>query len=157
MNHVSTFLASGLACMLLASTAIAEELTIAPNSSETVQVPKPEVNKIPYRFGGVGDESEDSLEAIEEKGVYNVKVTTALDTGHFITDASMTVSDEKGAILVDTRMEAPLFYVALKPGTYHIKGIYKGVVKERKVTLNEKSALQKIVFHWKSTKPVNEK
>ncbi len=72
---------------------------------------------VSYVSGGVGEEKE-ALEAASRR--FNLKVTMALASGHFVGDARVLIEDAHGRQVLDTTADGPLLYAQLPPGTYTV-------------------------------------
>ena len=72
---------------------------------------------VSYVSGGVGEEKE-ALEAASRR--FNLKVTMALGSGHFVGDARVLIEDAHGRPVLDTTADGPLLYAQLQPGTYTV-------------------------------------
>ena len=100
-----------------------------------------------YISGGVGDEERRAIEAMGQR--FNLKVTMALSSGHFVGDTEVRIRDSKGHTLIDTRADGPLLYAKLEPGTYDVSCTYNG--REIKRSANITSGKQEqLAFTWPS-------
>jgi hypothetical protein len=72
---------------------------------------------VSYVSGGVGEEKE-ALAAASNR--FNLKVTMALGSGHFVSDARVLIEDAHGRPVLDTTADGPLLYAQLQPGTYTV-------------------------------------
>lgn len=109
----------------------------------------------PYYSGGVGETSQSDAKQIEQEGQYNLKILTALTTGHYIADVAIKIQDDQGNVVIDTYSDGPYFFAQLKPGKYEVSGTYIDEVKTSHFTINEKTSLREVILRWKPTEPVN--
>lgn len=108
-----------------------------------------------YRSGGVGNEGSDQMERLENTGLYNVKVTSAFDTGHYVSDVGILITDNDDTVMVDTKTRGPLLYVDLEPGSYQFVAEYKGMIKQQTITVKEAANMREIFLHWELDESVN--
>ncbi len=78
---------------------------------------------VSYVSGGVGEEKQ----ALETAGrQFNLKVTLALTTGHFSSDARVSIEDGTGRSVLDTVVDGPILYARLPPGAYSVRCTLNG-------------------------------
>ncbi|GEM_PF-4582917 len=100
-----------------------------------------------YITGGVGTAERDSLMA--QANNYNVKVETAYKSGHYISDAYITILDKNGTQMLAAMADGPLFYARLAPGKYTVKANYHDKVYERSVdVVAVPTTPKRVVFTW---------
>ena len=102
-------------------------------------------DSVKYATGGVGDEERRALDAMSNQ--FNLKMTLALTSGHFLGDANVHIAAADGHTVLDTMSDGPLFYVHLQPGTYTVKVSLNG--KELVKTAHVGEASQQMTFTWK--------
>jgi hypothetical protein len=99
---------------------------------------------VSFVSGGVGDERQ-ALEAMGQR--FDLKLTMALSTGHFVGDARVRIQSPQGRIVLDTLADGPLLYAQLQPGTYTVSCSLNG--KELKQTAQiTPGAQQELTFTW---------
>lgn len=148
MKHTTMIAALVSAGVLFSQAAFAEGLVVSNTHNN------PQVERASYVTGGVGKVEREKLEAMENK--YNLKVETAYNTGHYVSDAAIAVKDKSGATVINAVADGPLFYANLEAGTYTVEVNYHDVVKTQKVTLPAASDTQKpkrVVFVWPDPEP----
>jgi len=75
-------------------------------------------NGISFITGGVGHDEEEALQAMGSR--FNLKVTMAQPTGHFLSDARINIRDSQGKTVLDTIADGPQLYAQLPPGNYTV-------------------------------------
>lgn len=100
---------------------------------------------VSYVSGGVGEERQ-ALEAMSNR--FNLKLTMALTTGNFVSDARVRIQDHQGHTVLDTNADGPLLYAQLKPGMYTVTCSLDG--KEIQKTAQISSGKQQLFFTWTS-------
>ncbi|MCI5049911.1 MAG: hypothetical protein MRY32_06230 [Rickettsiales bacterium] len=143
MAYKKTILAGLTAATVLASTTAsslaleAQPLQIAANGN---------LHMATYMSGGVGDT--DQLDMKLQEGAYNLKVIAAYDTGHYLANVAMMVTNKNGDVVINTVTDGPWFYADLEAGTYTVTGLHNGVMKRQNITIGEKTNLREIVLRW---------
>jgi hypothetical protein len=99
---------------------------------------------VSFMSGGVGEERQ-ALEAMGQR--FNLKLTMALSSGHFVGDARVRIQSPQGRVVLDTLADGPLLYAQLQPGTYTVSCSLNG--KELKQTAQiSAGAQQQLTFTW---------
>lgn len=116
---------------------------------ETVPPAAPVLQTPAYITGGVGKAERDSLTA--QASNYNLKVETAYNSGHYISDAHISIVDKNGAQVLAALADGPLFYARLAPGSYTVKANYHNKVFEKKVDVVAiPTTPKRVVFTWEN-------
>ncbi len=102
-------------------------------------------NGVEYVSGGVGDDELKALNALRDR--FNLKLTLALKSGHYVSDATVRIQDARGQTLVDTVADGPLLYAHLQPGTYTISCTLGGKELRQTAHVPDKGT-QHLVFTW---------
>ncbi len=126
---------------------------IPPTVASSTSVVTPSTATIPtnnsYVTGGVGKVERETLEATANQ--YNLKVETAYNSGHYISDAHISILDKNGTSVIAAMADGPLFYAKLEPGSYTVKANYHDKVYEKKVTVVATPTTPKrLVFTWET-------
>lgn len=81
--------------------------------------------KVPAVAGGVGL---DARAALSNRGApeHNVKMVFALDTGNYLADVPVKVTDSAGRTVLDGVSDGPWLYAKLPPGDYNATAVYSG-------------------------------
>jgi hypothetical protein len=101
------------ALLLVVAVATADPYGVATAKDLVIQ----QQGDVSYVSGGVGEEKE-ALAAASRR--FNLKVTMALASGHFVGDARVLIEDAHGRPVLDTTADGPLLYAQLQPGTYTV-------------------------------------
>lgn len=111
------------------------------------QIEVKEANGIKYVTGGVGEQSRMQMDAI--KGDFNLQVTSAASSGEFMGVTGIAITDTKGNVLVQTRVE-PLFYAALPPGKYIVAAHVGDAGKQQTIVVDKKkpNVVKTVHFGW---------
>lgn len=126
----------------LAITALAMSASFAYGYT-TMQPMK--AGNITYVTGGIGDEERYALQSVKNR--YNLSIVSAANTGAYVGDTRVTISDTAGQELVDTHA-GPLFYANLPPGKYVVEGQSEGQMRTQNITIAENKPAH-IHFSWK--------
>jgi hypothetical protein len=86
---------------------------------------------IPYVSGGVGVEERDRLKSMATDD--NLALSFALENGHYLGGAEVSIKDDKGKELLVANSEAPLFFAKLPVGHYVIEATAMGKTITRAV------------------------
>jgi hypothetical protein len=99
----------------------------------------------PYMSGGIGVEERNEMRrAVEE---YNLGLSFAGKSRHYVTDVDVVISDDKGQQVLNASNTGPWFYVQLPPGKYIVKATYNGKVREVKnLRLKKDSGVRQTVY-----------
>ena len=104
-------------------------------------------NGVSYISGGVSDDEQHALEA--SGGHFNLKVTMALASGHFVSDVPVQIQDAHGKTVLDVVPDGPLLFVELPPGAYTVRCNLKGQPQEHKVSVGA-GKQQQLACTWSS-------
>ncbi|MCI5050073.1 MAG: hypothetical protein MRY32_07055 [Rickettsiales bacterium] len=101
---------------------------------------------VTYISGGVGSEEQGMLAT--QKPNYNLQIRVALTTGHYVSEATMTIKDASGAIVIEDEIEGPFFYAKLAPGKYNVSAIMFDQTKNANVRI-AKEGHRELVLRFK--------
>lgn len=133
----NNWLACCAAAVLLGSTTLAS----AADAEPVVQTS----GSVTYVSGGVGTESLDRLSAMSSD--FNLKLVFAMNSGEYVSDVRVVISDAKGQTLVDAVSNGPWFLTRLPAGTYKIVATLAGKAERREIAVAAtKSAT--VDFRW---------
>jgi hypothetical protein len=102
--------------------------------------------EIPYVSGGIGAEEREAVEAIGRE--HNLKLSFALQNGHYLGDVNVVVKDNKGKPVLEAISDGPLFFAKLPPGDYTIEATTGGETLKRTVHVSGRGQTQ-VHFAWK--------
>jgi hypothetical protein len=141
---VKTLLSSGL---LTFTMALSVPALVTAQQSESFQAGPvvEQQNGIPYATGGVSDAEQAAFE--EARSEYNLQLTMALDSGHYLSDIPVRVMDAQGNTVLETTTAGPFLFAQLDPGRYTVEASYNGTVKQHNVDVGAQGSGQ-IVFTW---------
>ncbi len=140
MNPISsmkhTLLAYGVAAVFLGAASLA-----SASNEGVVQT----AGNITYVSGGVGTESLDHLGSITSD--FNLKLIFALNSGEYLSNVNVAITDAKGQSMVDTTSEGPWFLARLPKGNYRVVATVAGKAEKRQIAIGA-AKLRTIDFRW---------
>ena len=95
--------------------------------------------------GGVSLNARDNLRAQERDA--NVKMVFALNTGNYLSDVHVRVTDGKGNVVIDDVSNGPWVLAKLPPGNYTANATYNGKTVTQRFSAG-KSGLRTAHFRW---------
>jgi hypothetical protein len=95
---------------------------------------------VTFVTGGAGTEERNALEALGHD--FNLKLTMALNDGHFVGDVTVRIRDANGRTVLDTVAKGPLLYAKLDPGTYGVSCSMNGKNQEQTAHVEAKGQEQ---------------
>jgi hypothetical protein len=100
----------------------------------------------PYVSGGVGLGERDALN--ERSAGFSLSVTTAAKgAGAYLADVKVTITNDAGNTVLDTRLDGPSLLVNLKPGRYVVEAVF-GEQTQRKSTTVHPGDHHEMLFHF---------
>ena len=87
-------------------------------------------NNTTFISGGVGKDEAQLADAISRYG-YNVQLVFAEQTGAFLADVDLHITDAAGKTVLDTVSEGPMFLAKLPPGQYRVAAQANGAGPDR--------------------------
>lgn len=99
---------------------------------------------VPAVSGGVSLNARDNLRAAEKDA--NVKLVFALDTGNYVSDVAVKVTDRSGKVVIDDVSNGPWVLARLPAGTYTATATYNGHTRTHKFTAGK--GLRTAQFRW---------
>uniref|UniRef100_UPI0039EF0E23 carboxypeptidase-like regulatory domain-containing protein n=1 Tax=Bordetella sputigena TaxID=1416810 RepID=UPI0039EF0E23 len=110
--------------------------------------PVQQVGNIQYVSGGIGLDESTSMKAAEKDYSLSMVFAQHLDGQNaYAADVPITITDSKGAIVLQTTTSGPYLLVKLPPGTYKITSTYNGKAMTRQATVS-KGSHARIGFEW---------
>jgi hypothetical protein len=102
--------------------------------------------EVPAVAGGVGLDARAMLSS-EARPEHDLKLVFALDTGNYLADLAVKVTDANGRTVIDGVSDGPWLYAKLPPGNYTATAMYKGESVTRRFNIG--SSGQRIAyFRW---------
>ena len=99
---------------------------------------------VSFVSGGVGNERQ-TIEALG--GRFNLKLTMALNDGHFVSGAQVRIQGPQDRVVLDTVADGPLLYAELQPGTYAVTCSLNGKALKQTAHVSGKGQ-QQLTFTW---------
>jgi uncharacterized protein YigE (DUF2233 family) len=100
----------------------------------------------PYMAGGVGFDERQLMAELGNN--FNLKLTFAEESGIYLADVGLVITNKKGEEVVNTSAGAPWFYVQLPPGKYDVKATFAGQTKTISNISVSNSRQTSRMFHW---------
>lgn len=85
----------------------------------------------PVVSGGVGETSEQSIEAVEEN--YNTKLVFTGKGGFYLANVDVVIRDKAGVEVVNGTTNGPFLLTELKPGRYTVEATAEGFHQKRAI------------------------
>ena len=105
-------------------------------------------NNTTFISGGVGKDEAQLADAISRNG-YNVQLVFAEQTGAFLADVNLHITDAAGNTVLDTVSEGPMFLAKLPPGQYRVAAQANGAV--RTATVDASRGAKRTTLVWPAT------
>ena len=100
---------------------------------------------VPTVSGGVGLNARDNLRS--QAPEHNVKLVFSLNTGNYVSDVQVKVTDASGRTLIDDVSNGPWLMAKLPPGNYTATAVYNGKPVTQKLSV-AKSGVRTANFRW---------
>ena len=100
---------------------------------------------MPYASGGVGVEERDRLKSMATDD--NLALSFALENGHYLGGAEVSIKDDKGKELLEAVSDGPLFFTKLPAGHYVVEATAMGKTITRAVHIASGGQAH-IFFAW---------
>lgn len=99
--------------------------------------PERSFGAVVYRSGGVGEDETRAMTAAMRDYPLVLTLVEADTTGHgsYLAAVDLVIRDAAGREVLRTASEGPFFLARLSPGRYTLTGVYRGVSRERTVTV----------------------
>jgi hypothetical protein len=100
---------------------------------------------VPAVSGGVSLNARDTLRGSESNA--NVKMVFALNTGNYVSDVQVKVTDKSGRTVIDDTSNGPWLLARLPAGSYTAQATYNGHTVTQKFSVGAKG-LRTAQFRW---------
>jgi len=95
--------------------------------------------------GGVSVNARDNLRS--QVPPHNIKMVFALNTGNYLSDVDVKVTDRSGKVVIQDVSNGPWLYAQLPPGSYTATATYNGSAKTQRFTVG-KAGARTANFRW---------
>ena len=121
--------------ILLASVFLASAAAAQPSGGAEDTALQPQTQgTISFISGGRSSDERDALRQMQSR--YNLRLQFAVQrSGEYLANVNVTVTDAKGATLLDAISDGPLFYAQLPAGRYHLTVTSDGKSETRNITV----------------------
>jgi hypothetical protein len=110
--------------------------------------PVQQQGSVQFVTGGVGLDESNAMKAAEKDWSLSMVFAQRMDGQNVYTaDVPVTITDSKGATVLQTTTNGPYLLVKLPPGTYKISSTYNGKELVRSATVSRGSHAR-AVFEW---------
>ena len=100
---------------------------------------------VPAVSGGVGVNARDNMRSKAPE--HNVKMVFSLNTGNYVSDVQVKVTDASGRTVIDDTSNGPWLMAKLSPGNYTATAVYNGKPVTQKFSVG-KSGVRTANFRW---------
>jgi hypothetical protein len=100
---------------------------------------------VPTVSGGVSLNARDNLRA--QAPDYNIKMVFSLNTGNYVSDVQVKVTDASGRTVIDDTSNGPWLMAKLPPGSYTAIATYNGKPVTQRFSVG-KSGVKTANFRW---------
>ncbi len=115
-------------------------------AQQSVLPPPTTVGNVTYISGGVG--SDESLAMKQEQKNYPLSmVFSEGKRGAYLADVHVTVKDQGGKVLLDSKSNGPMMLVKLPPGEFGVTAQARGKAHQQSVKIVE-GGTSNLVFNW---------
>lgn len=134
---------STLSTRLIAALFVPCVLTSTVGFAQTA--PSPAVrNGVTYVTGGIG---EDEVQAFHEAAAkYNMRITLASKTGHYLSDVDVKIVSGQQEVLA-VRTEGPFLFASVPPGRYEVVARERHLTEKKQVVVPSHGGVD-VRFYW---------
>ncbi|NHL69234.1 carboxypeptidase regulatory-like domain-containing protein [Burkholderia ambifaria] len=101
-------------------------------------------NGVAYITGGIGEDEVTAFRDVAPR--YNLRITFASKSGHYLADVDVTLSAGKSTIL-DAHTSGPFLFARVPPGRYTVSAHDRAVQEVRHVVVPARGAID-VSFYW---------
>jgi hypothetical protein len=95
--------------------------------------------------GGVGSPARDNMRT--QAPPHNIKMVFSLNTGNYLSDVQVKVTDGSGKTVIDETSDGPWLYAQLPPGNYAATATYNGKPVTQRFSVG-KAGAKTAHFRW---------
>ncbi|HEV8712890.1 MAG TPA: carboxypeptidase-like regulatory domain-containing protein [Candidatus Binatia bacterium] len=95
--------------------------------------------------GGIGEEERDTLSELGQS--YDLKLIFADTTGHYLSDVTVEITDERGHQVLEAVSHGPWFFANLPAGRYHVRATTLGSPREQVIQVSPQHQVR-LAFSW---------
>ena len=100
---------------------------------------------VPVVSGGVSQNARDNMRS--QTPPHNLKMVFALNTGNYVSDVQVKVTDSAGKVVIDDVSNGPWLFAQLPPGNYTATATYNGKPVTQRFCVG-KSGAKTAQFRW---------
>ena len=131
---------------ILASLTILALLAMAAAPVARAQMQPQTQGDVTYISGGIGDEWQQSMEALRNQ--YNLHLLFAQQgTGAYFANIPVQITDGSGHKVLDAVSQGPFLYARLRPGQYTVTASYLGQAQSRAAQIPATGGID-LNFFW---------
>jgi hypothetical protein len=123
---------------IAASTGAQDVVTLQPRTQ----------NHTTYVTGGIGQDEVELANSLGRFG-FNVQLVFAEQSGAFLADVDLHITDAAGQTVLDTVSDGPMFLAKLPPGRYRVAAEVNGQV--RTATVDASQGSKRTTLLWPAT------
>jgi hypothetical protein len=101
-------------------------------------------NGVAYITGGIGEDEVTAFRDVAPR--YNLRITFASKSGHYLADVDVTLSAGKSTIL-DAHTSGPFLFARVPPGRYTVSAHDRAIQEVRHVVVPARGAID-VRFYW---------
>lgn len=103
-----------------------------------------ERNGVTYVTGGVGEDEVLAFRQVAPK--YNLRITLASKSGHYLSDVNVKITSGPRAVL-EVQTEGPFLFVHVPAGHYRIAALYRHLTETKDVVVPAQRAID-VHLYW---------
>lgn len=144
LNSLSTKIVCACICICIC-VYVSAVVLISSVSSAAFALTTNTANGITYLTGGVT--LDERQEMAEQRNKFSLLLKLAAKSGRYLGDASVVVTNGKGATVFESTTDGPWLLVNLPAGSYTLKATSGGVSQSQKISIG-KNARRELTMYW---------
>lgn len=103
-----------------------------------------------YVSGGIGEQERRAMHALATSmdEDFDAKIHLGTVSGHYLADARVRITDERGRTVIDTQTEGPLMLVDLPAGRYTVEARHGDQVEGTVLEVEPQASVQPVYLAW---------